>query len=177
MTRFVRQMVSEKVDLVATDEGAGYQKLDQAFPHETVDHKALASTCAAKCIPTTSNRSGRCLKRGVIGTYHNVSKKYLPLYLTEFQFRHNNRKNPDIFGEAIAGAELKRADWRALQWTGSDASETIQLELPFPSPRLGFGLRLSLFLFSALRQTSPLGAIMRMRLLVIIACKASNRSE
>jgi transposase-like protein len=44
------------------------------------------------------------LKRGVIGTYHNVSKKYLPLYLAEFQFRHNNRKNPDIFGEAIAGA-------------------------------------------------------------------------
>ena len=44
------------------------------------------------------------LKRGIIGTYHNVSKKYLPLYLAEFQFRHNNRKNPDIFGEAIAGA-------------------------------------------------------------------------
>ena len=43
------------------------------------------------------------LKRGVIGTYHNVSKKYLPLYLNEFQFRFNNRKNPDIFGAAIAG--------------------------------------------------------------------------
>ena len=29
------------------------------------------------------------LKRGIVGTYHNVSKKYLPLYLAEFQFRHN----------------------------------------------------------------------------------------
>jgi transposase-like protein len=43
------------------------------------------------------------LKRGIIGTYHNVSKKYLPLYLAEFQFRHNNRENADILGEAIAG--------------------------------------------------------------------------
>ena len=63
---------------------------------------ALASTCAATFTPT---RFGfwRLLKRGIIGTYHNVSKKYLPLYLAEFQFRFNNRKNPDIFREAVAG--------------------------------------------------------------------------
>jgi transposase-like protein len=43
------------------------------------------------------------MKRGVVGTYHNVSKKYLPLYLNEFQFRFNNRKNPDIFSAAVRG--------------------------------------------------------------------------
>ena len=43
------------------------------------------------------------LKRGVVGTYHNVSAKYLPLYLAEFQFRHNHRKDSDMFGEIIAG--------------------------------------------------------------------------
>jgi hypothetical protein len=43
------------------------------------------------------------LKRGVIGTYHHVSKKYLPLYLNEFQFRFNNRNEADIFGKAIGG--------------------------------------------------------------------------
>jgi ISXO2-like transposase domain len=37
------------------------------------------------------------------GSYHRVSKKYLPLYLAEFQFRFDNRKNSDIFGKAIAG--------------------------------------------------------------------------
>ena len=43
------------------------------------------------------------LKRGVVGRYHKVSAKYLPLYVAAFQFRYNNRQNPDIFGAAIAG--------------------------------------------------------------------------
>jgi ISXO2-like transposase domain len=42
-------------------------------------------------------------KRGIVGSYHKVSKKYLPLYIAEFQFRYNNRDNPDIFSAAIAG--------------------------------------------------------------------------
>jgi transposase-like protein len=42
------------------------------------------------------------LKRGVLVTYHNVSKKYLQLYLAEFQYRFNNRNNADIFFDVIA---------------------------------------------------------------------------
>lgn len=41
------------------------------------------------------------LKRGIVGTFDEVSKKYLHLYVAEFQFRYNNRENPDIFGAAI----------------------------------------------------------------------------
>lgn len=41
------------------------------------------------------------IKRGVVGTYHQVSRKYLPLYVAEFEFRHNNLNNPDIFGAAV----------------------------------------------------------------------------
>jgi hypothetical protein len=33
---------------------------------------------------------------------HKVSAKYIPLYVREFEFRYNNRHNPDIFGAAIA---------------------------------------------------------------------------
>jgi hypothetical protein len=32
------------------------------------------------------------IKRGMIGTYHPVSKKYLPLYVAEFQFRYNGER-------------------------------------------------------------------------------------
>jgi hypothetical protein len=43
------------------------------------------------------------IKRGIVGTYHKFSRKCLPLYVAEFQFRYNNRLNADIFGEAIRG--------------------------------------------------------------------------
>jgi hypothetical protein len=33
----------------------------------------------------------------------DVGAKYLPLYLNEFVFRFNNRKNPRMFHEALAG--------------------------------------------------------------------------
>jgi hypothetical protein len=102
LNQFVRKTVSDKVDLVATDEGAGYQRLSDFVPHGTVDHKA--GEYVRGIVHTNSLESfWALLKRGVVGTYHNVSKKYLPLYLAEFQWRHNNRKNPDIFKAALAG--------------------------------------------------------------------------
>jgi hypothetical protein len=74
MSRFVRNAVSDKVSLVATDEAAGYQKLHQAFPHEHVDHKAHEYVRGE--VHTNNLESfWSLLKRGVIGTYHNVSKK------------------------------------------------------------------------------------------------------
>jgi hypothetical protein len=42
-------------------------------------------------------------KRGVVGTFHKMSAKYTPLYVAEFQFRYNNRSNPDIFERTIRG--------------------------------------------------------------------------
>jgi ISXO2 transposase-like protein len=41
-------------------------------------------------------------KRGIVGSFHKVSAKYMPLYVAEFQFRYNNRENADIFGAAIS---------------------------------------------------------------------------
>jgi ISXO2-like transposase domain len=41
--------------------------------------------------------------RGVVGTFHKMSRKYMPLYVAEFQFLYNTRENADIFGTAIGG--------------------------------------------------------------------------
>jgi ISXO2-like transposase domain len=42
------------------------------------------------------------IKRGIVGNFHKVSEAYLPLYVREFEFRHNNRDNDDAFGTVIA---------------------------------------------------------------------------
>jgi transposase-like protein len=99
---FVRKTVSEKVDLVATDDAGGYRKLmDRGYKHGVVAH--MNKEYVRGQVHTNNIESfWSVLKRGVVGTYHNVSRKYLPLYLAEFQFRYNNRRNPDIFRAAIA---------------------------------------------------------------------------
>jgi hypothetical protein len=41
------------------------------------------------------------LKRGFVGSYHQVSRKYLPFSLAESTFRHNSRKHPDMFAAVL----------------------------------------------------------------------------
>ncbi len=100
--RFVRETVSDKVDLVATDEWAGYRRLGERFPHGVVRH-AAGEYVHGNVHTNNLDSFWSLLKRGVVGNYHQVSKKYLPLYLAEFSFRHNNRSNPAIFDSIVAG--------------------------------------------------------------------------
>jgi hypothetical protein len=41
------------------------------------------------------------LKRGIMGTWHNVSAKHLASYLNEMTFRFNRRKNSDLFVDTL----------------------------------------------------------------------------
>jgi hypothetical protein len=100
MDRFVREAVSEKVSLIATDEHAGYRKLNDMFRHEFVRHGQGEYVNGAVHTQTIDG-FWSLLKRGIMGSFHKVSRKYLPLYVAEFEFRYNNRNNPDIFGAAI----------------------------------------------------------------------------
>jgi len=103
LTGFVREAVSDKVELVATDEHLGYDPLAKmGYEHKSVSH-SQHEYVRGNIHTASIDNFWSLLKRGIVGTYHNVSKEYLPLYLAEFQFRHNNRKNPDIFGDAIRG--------------------------------------------------------------------------
>ncbi len=56
------------------------------------------------------------LKRGVMGTFHHVSKKHLHRYVAEFEFRYNSRKT-DHGGRlqaAIKAAQGKRLTYRSV---------------------------------------------------------------
>jgi len=102
LENFVRETVSEKVGLICTDDAPQYNRLHYRFPHGTVDHSKGQYVHG---VIHTQNIDGfwSLIKRGVVGTFHRVSRKYLPLYVAEFQFRYNNRFNDDIFGTAIEG--------------------------------------------------------------------------
>jgi transposase-like protein len=99
---FVRQAVSEKFSLIATAEHSGYRNLKDTFEHGVVQH---SSGRYVDGVVQTQTIDGfwSLLKRGIMGSFHKVSRKYLPLYVAEFEFRYNNRDNAMIFETAIAG--------------------------------------------------------------------------
>jgi predicted RNA-binding Zn-ribbon protein involved in translation (DUF1610 family) len=97
---FIREAVSTKVDLLATDDARGYMGL-QGYPHESVRHSQGEYVVGAVHTQTIDG-FWSLIKRGIMGTFHKVSAKYLPLYVAEFEFRYNNRNNADIFGAAVA---------------------------------------------------------------------------
>ena len=100
---FINETVATDVSLLATDKHRGYQDLKRiGFKHGTVDHSRKQYVVGA-IHTNTIEGFWSLVKRGVIGTFHKVSKKYLPLYVAEFQFRYNNRDNANIFGEALRG--------------------------------------------------------------------------
>jgi hypothetical protein len=103
---FVRRVVDkDRVDLIATDEHVGYHMLSRGnapLPHETVSHGS--GEYVRGIVHTQSIESFWSLfKRGVMGSFHHVSKEYLPLYLNEFSWRFNNRTNEDMFADLIQG--------------------------------------------------------------------------
>jgi transposase-like protein len=103
LTAFVQEAVSHKVSLLCTDQWTGYKRLgEQGYPHATVDHR-VGEYVVGAVHTNTIEGFWSLIKRGCVGTFHKVSKKYLHLYVAEFQFRYNNRHNEDIFGTAIEG--------------------------------------------------------------------------
>jgi transposase-like protein len=102
---FVREAVSRKVSLICTDQWKVYDALGIGYPkrgyrHLSVNH-ARGQYVVGAVHTNTIEGFWSILKRGVMGSYHRVSAKYLPLYVAEFSFRYNNRLNDDIFGAAI----------------------------------------------------------------------------
>jgi transposase-like protein len=115
---------------IHTDEHYGYNGLEPKYTHRFVKHRAKEyARKEAGTVVHTNN--AECffglLKRGIVGTFHQVSKKHLPLYLAEFDHRWNHRKVSD--GErTIAGlqkAEGKRLTYKPLTGSRIDKSTKI----------------------------------------------------
>jgi hypothetical protein len=102
---FVRDVADgDAVELIATDENPAYHGLSHkdGLPHETVNH---TDGEYVRGVVHTANLDSfwSLLKRGIMGSHHKVSARYLPLYVNEFAWRHNHRNDPDIFYSVLAG--------------------------------------------------------------------------
>jgi transposase-like protein len=84
MRAFVKAVVADDVSLVATDDHTGYRLLKRdGFPHEAVKH--VENEYVRGNVHTAHiDQFWSMLKRGVMGTYHQISWGYLPLYVAEF---------------------------------------------------------------------------------------------
>ena len=99
---------------VVTDDFMGYRKMPKIFTHKQVKHCVKEYLRREKGIDVHTNTvesKFSLLKRGIVGTFHQVSKKHLPLYLAEFDHRFNHRKSTD--GERTISA-LKLAEGKRL---------------------------------------------------------------
>jgi hypothetical protein len=101
LVAFVNEAVSEKVSLLCTDQWISHKGLDKTYPHATVDHAKQQYVVGAVHTQTIEG-FWSIFKRGIVGSFHKVGAKYMPLYVAEFQFRYNNRFNT-TFSETIEG--------------------------------------------------------------------------
>jgi transposase-like protein len=101
---------------IHTDENRSYCAVRSLYDHHTVKHAMGEYVRREKDrLVTTNGVEGyfSLLKRGIVGTFHHVSEQHLPLYLAEFDHRHNFRKVSD--GERTVAA-LKKATGKRLTY-------------------------------------------------------------
>ncbi|PYU67323.1 MAG: hypothetical protein DMG49_19220 [Acidobacteria bacterium] len=60
----------------------------------------------------TAESAFSLLKRGIMGTWHNISAKHLQACLDEMVFRFNRRKNSDVSGYAPPHGHGPSSDFR-----------------------------------------------------------------
>jgi transposase-like protein len=85
----------EQSATIMTDDFFAYRGAAKDFAsHQAVKHSAREYV---RGMAHTNGVEGffSLLKRGVVGTFHHISEQHLPLYLAEFDHRHNCREMTD----------------------------------------------------------------------------------
>lgn len=101
---------------IMTDELVSYKCIGDSFEggHSRIRHK-LRQYAKGDIHTNTIESSFALVKRGIIGTYRNVSREYLHRYLWQFDFVWNSRRLND--GErtilAVKSAKGKRLTYQA----------------------------------------------------------------
>ena len=99
--KFIHSHTAPDTEAIYTDEWPAYKGIaDADTRHETVNHKA--EEWVRGDVHTNSIENiWSLLKRSIVGSYHQVSKKHLDAYLDELEWRFNNRENPYLFRDTL----------------------------------------------------------------------------
>lgn len=111
----LRERIKEETQ-VMTDEAGQYRYLYRDFPHEFVRH-GQGEWGRGEVHTNTIEGFFSIFKRGMKGVYQHASKRHLPRYLAEFDFRYNRRVALGVNDEQraddlIAGIVGKRLTYR-----------------------------------------------------------------
>jgi transposase-like protein len=100
------------VDIIYTDQLSSYRIFDTVFDHKSINHKIAYIDGEIH----TNGIEGfwSLLKRGINGSFHHVSAKHLSLYLDEFMWRFNHRKDGNIFEALLGNCEQRRLGYATL---------------------------------------------------------------
>jgi transposase-like protein len=105
LAKYIRENVSEDVQVIMTDEMRAYPGAIESAGHSRAKHKTVNHSAGIYVdgdITTNGIESAfSLLKRGIIGSWHKVSAKHLTAYLDEMTFRFNNRENPYLFRDTL----------------------------------------------------------------------------
>jgi transposase-like protein len=104
LAKFIKQNISQDVDVIMTDEFGGcpsaIAKAGVFTEHKTIKHKSKVYV-DGDIHTNTVESAFSLLKRGIVGTWHKISAKHLGAYLDEMEFRFNNRSNPYLFRDTL----------------------------------------------------------------------------
>ncbi len=107
---------AHRASYMMTDEATVYPAIGSEFAgHGTVNHSAEEYVRTGGFHHTNTVESHfALLKRGVFGTFHNISEAHLHRYLAEFDFRANTRDMDDAqrASALLAAAKGKRLLYR-----------------------------------------------------------------
>jgi len=105
LAKYIRENVSEDVDVIMTDEWKAYPAALAKAGHSIEKHKTVnhsAKVYVDGDVTTNGIESAfSLLKRGIVGSWHKVSAKHLPAYLEEMTFRFNRRGRADLFIDTL----------------------------------------------------------------------------
>ena len=98
---FIEQFVDPKAAAIYTDENPAWDGIATAVrKHGSLSH-GRGEYRRGDVSTNTVESVWSLFKRGIVGSYHQLSVKHLPAYLDEMEFRFNGRDNPYLFRDTL----------------------------------------------------------------------------